>query len=440
MEKTLSSGVDSTARVPASQRPLAVALAGMAALAAAMGIGRFAFTPLLPMMLDDGVVTLAGGSWLATANYIGYLIGALASMAFPWVAPRAREVWHAARLARWGLVATVLLTLGMALPLSGTWPGLRFAAGVASALVFLNVSVWCMVRLVSLGHPALGGLIFCGPGLGIVLTGLSASAMVALQWPAAAGWGVFGVLSAVLCALVWPVVQGAPALPESSAGPATGAGAAAAPGAATAAATAGGPATVLAGQSPLARTGLTVAYGLAGLGYIVTATFLPVIARAALPAGSPWPDLFWPLFGAGVALGAALSTRTPAAWDRRWLLMGAYVVQAGAIALSLAWPRPAGFALGSLLLGLPFTAITFYALQEARRVWPNAADSFAGLLTAAYGIGQIAGPPMVAWMLHHTASQAQGFVYGLATAASALALGALLYAVMVWRWPLAQRG
>lgn len=407
-------------RVPAAalaDRPLAVALAGMAALAVAMGIGRFAFTPLLPMMLHDGVVTLAGGSWLATANYLGYLIGALACMALPWVAPAARQRWHAVRLARWGLAATVLLTLGMALPLPATWPALRFAAGVASALVFLNVSVWCMVRLVALGHAALGGLIFCGPGLGIVLTGLSASAMVALGWPAAAGWAVFGVLSVGLCTAIWPVLQGL-ALPAPAAAAHT-------------------PGLALPGRGPLARTGLTLAYGLAGLGYIVTATFLPVIARAALPAGSPWPDLFWPLFGAGVALGALLSTRTPAAWDRRWLLMAAYAVQAGAIALSLVWPGPLGFALGSLLLGLPFTAITFYALQEARRVWPAAGDSFPGLLTAAYGIGQIVGPPMVAWMLHHAATQGQGFVYGLAVAAAALVLGAVVYGAMAWRWPLA---
>lgn len=425
MEKTLPSGADESDTTPASHRPLAVALAGMAALAVAMGIGRFAFTPLLPMMLNDGVVTLEGGSWLATANYLGYLIGALACMALPWVAPRARQVWHAARLARWGLGATVLLTLGMALPLPDTWPALRFAAGVASALVFLNVSVWCMVRLVALGQPALGGLIFCGPGLGIVLTGLSASAMVAWQWPAAAGWAVFGLLGAGLVAAIWSVLQGVAQPTVAATGAAT--------------VTAQPPGSTMPGHGPLARAGLTVAYGLAGLGYIVTATFLPVIARAALPTGSPWPDLFWPLFGAGVALGAALSTRTPAAWDRRKLLMVAYVVQAGAIALSLVWPGPLGFALGSLLLGLPFTAITFYALQEARRVWPSAGDSFPGLLTAAYGMGQILGPPMVAWMLHHTTTQDQGFVYGLAAAAAALVVGAVLYAAMVLRWPLAAR-
>ena len=413
--------------LPWQDRPWIVALAGMAALAGAMGIGRFAFTPLLPMMLNDGVVTLAGGSWLATANYLGYLLGALACMALPWLAPQVRQRWHASRLARAGLLATVVLTLGMALPIPAAWPALRLAAGVASAVVFLNISAWCMLRLVALGQPALGGLIFCGPGVGIVLTGLSASAMVAWHWPAAAGWAVFGVLCALLCGLVWPVVQG---LPQPVGQGASG----------SAPSSAGSVSPAPAGGGLGTRSMLTLAYGLAGLGYIVTATFLPVIARSALPAGSAWPDFFWPLFGTGVAMGAALSTRTPAHWDRRWLLLVAYAVQGGAIALSVVWPVAAGFALGSWLLGLPFTAITFYALQEARRVWPAAGDSFTGMLTAAYGLGQIAGPPLVAWLLHRAASQTQGFVQGLGVAAGALLLGACLYGAMALRWPLRSPG
>lgn len=399
-----------------SERPAAVALAGMLALAVAMGVGRFAFTPLLPMMLHDGVVTLAAGSWLATANYIGYLLGALACMALPWVAPRLYERWHPARLARAGLVATVLLTVAMALPLPAAWPLLRFAAGVASAFVLLNVAAWAMVRLAVLGRPAMGGLIFCGPGVGIAITGLAASAMVAGQWRAASGWVVFGLLSVLLCALVWPVVHGRAAKGQAGAPQAA------------AAARANGGGTVL------ARGVHALAYGLAGLGYIVTATFLPVIARGALPAGSPWPDLFWPMFGAGVAVGAALSTRAPMAWDRRWLLVAAYGLQALGIALGLWWPTPAGFALSSCLVGLPFTAITFYGLQEARRLWPQSADSFASLITAVYGLGQIMGPPMVAWLLAR-GGQAQGFAQGLALAAGALVAGASLYAASAWRWP-----
>ena len=262
---------------------------------------------------------------------------------------------------------------------------------------------------------AMGGLIFCGPGVGIVLTGLAASAMVAAQWRAASGWVVFGVLSVLLCVGVWPVVRGRAVKADAGAQPR--------------AAAQGGNAGTLA-----ARGVHAVAYGLAGLGYIVTATFLPVIARAALPSGSPWPDLFWPMFGAGVAVGAALSTRAPSAWDRRWLLLAAYALQALGIVLGLVWPTPAGFALSSALVGLPFTAITFYGLQEARRLWPQSADSFASLVTAVYGLGQIAGPPLVAWLLAH-ADAGQGFARGLALAAGALVAGAAMYGWSAWRWP-----
>ena len=136
-----------------------------------------------------------------------------------------------------------------------------------------------------------------------------------------------------------------------------------------------------------------------------------------------------------MAVGAALSTRAPAAWDRRWLLVAAYAMQALGIGLGLWWPTPAGFAASSLLLGLPFTAITFYGLQEARRLWPRSADSFASLITAVYGLGQIMGPPMVAWLLAR-GGQAQGFAQGLALAALALVAGGVMYAASAWRWPL----
>ncbi|MDP1649135.1 MAG: YbfB/YjiJ family MFS transporter [Rubrivivax sp.] len=396
------------------KQSLAIAIAGLLSLAVAMGIGRFAFTPLLPMMLRDGVVDLAGASWLATANYLGYWLGALACALQPWLWTRwrvAQPLAHTAAV-RLGLVATVLLTLGMALPWATTWPLWRFLAGVASALVFVYTSGWCLARLTSLGAPALGGIIYVGPGLGIAVSGLSASALVAGGWSAASGWVVFGVLAAGLTALAWPHLRGtvaASTVPHATDAAAQGAGAAL----------------------------FALAYGLAGFGYIVTATFLPVIARQALP-GSVWLDLFWPLFGFGVALGALLTVRLPVCWDRRRLLMACYAMQALGVLLSVWLPSLGGFALGSLLLGLPFTAITLFAMQEARRLRPHGASAFIGLLTAAYGLGQIAGPPLVALLLHRSASPGRGFALSLQTAACALLAGVAIFAWLVRRHPLAQ--
>lgn len=402
-------------------RPLSIVLAGLVALAVAMGIGRFAFTPLLPVMLAEGSVTLPTASLLASANYLGYLVGALACTFQPWLW---RRLGHRAQvngpaLVRGGLVATVVLTLGMALHWPGAWPLLRFAAGVASAVVFLYTSGWCLEQLARRQLPAMGALIYVGPGGGIVASGIAASALVALQAPAAAGWLTFGVLAAVLTAAVWPVFDARHGPPPA---------AASSPEAATA------PETAAAGPGGMAI--LALAYGLAGIGYIITATFLPVIAREALP-GSPWLDFFWPLFGLGVMLGALLASRIRSAGDLRLRLAACYLLQAIGVAASLVSPTLAGFAIGSLLLGLPFTAITFFAMQEVRRVQPVHTTSAMGLLTAMYGLGQIVGPPLAAWMVARSASAAAGFDLSLWIATGLLLLGAALYLLLARRYPAA---
>jgi membrane protein implicated in regulation of membrane protease activity len=71
-------------------------------------------------------------------------------------------------------------------------------------------TAWCMQRLAELDHPTLGGLMFCGPGVGIVITGVSAFGMVAAHWLANWGWMTFAVLGAVMLALVWRVFGSPP--------------------------------------------------------------------------------------------------------------------------------------------------------------------------------------------------------------------------------------
>jgi MFS family permease len=399
-------------------KPWHIAATGMVSLAVAMGIGRFAFTPLLPMMLADGVITLPGASWLASMNYLGYLVGALLCMLQPAIRRRLgrNAMPNGPMWVGGGLIGTVILTLGMALHVPAVWPILRFAAGVASAVVFVYTSGWCLAELARLNRPTMGALIYIGPGAGITLSGLAASGMVALHGSAWGGWLMFGVLAAALNGMIWPTLragagshQAARAIPSAPA--------------------------------PYAPVGtrkemglLTFAYGLAGFGYIITATFLPVIARQALP-GSPWLDLFWPLFGVGVMAGAIVASRIHGVRDLRWLLMACYLMQALGIATSLISPSLAGFASGSFLLGLPFTAITYFAMQELRRLRPAHAASYMGMATAFYGAGQISGPPLVAALLARSQSPGAGFNLSLEIASSALVLGAVVYAWLVWRYP-----
>ncbi len=404
--------------------PWTIALAGMVSLGVAMGIGRFAFTPLLPMMLNDGVIDLPAASWLASANYVGYLMGALLCMVQPWLWARFPRLPSLAftQLMRGGLLSTGVLTIAMAWTDMPAWPLLRFLAGVTSGVVFVFTSGWCLSQLARLGFPHMGGFIYMGPGAGIVLSGLFASGMVAWQWTAATGWLLFGLLAFVLTALVWRSLSGSEErlLPRASRLKKD---------------ADLGPAADNVGDASFEIFLLTMAYGIAGFGYIITATFLPVIARAALPS-SPWLDLFWPLFGVGVMTGAWLSTRIRTGGDLRWLLLCGYLIQAFAIGISLWSPSLVGFAFGSLLLGLPFTANTFFALQEVRRLRPGTAASFMGLLTATYGVGQILGPPLVALLMHGARSPGDTFTLSLQIAAASLLLGAAIFGWLARVYPM----
>ncbi len=400
------------------RQALQIALTGLICLAVAMGLGRFAFTPIMPMMLHDGLLDLPQASWLASSNYLGYLIGALACALQPWwwSRLRSRPATAFANLIRLGLMGTTVLTLAMVMHLPTNWPWLRFGAGLASALVFVYTSGWCLSQLSRLGRPQWGGVIYAGPGAGIVISGLAVSPMVAQNWPSSWAWLSMAALAALGTVLAWPVLGGDQAGRERLGG------------------VAAADASSERGAHGLTEQGLTVlGYGLAGFGYIISATFLPVIARQFLP-GSVWIDLFWPMFGAGVVTGALLSTRLPNALDRRWLLCGGYLIQAAGLGLGQASPSVPGFVLGSFLLGLPFTAMSFFAMQEARRLRGGTAAGFMGLLTATYGLGQVLGPLLVAQLLKH-AEPARGFDLALWVATAALLIGAVVFAVLPRRYP-----
>jgi predicted MFS family arabinose efflux permease len=449
---------------PAATRRAAAlsAFACALTLSVALGVGRFAFTPLLPLMLQEGRLTINAGSWLASLNYAGYFVGALSCAFLP---------FDHRKLLRFGLVMTTALTLLMGLTHGfAIWGLLRLIAGIVSAWTFVFASQWGLRRLAELHQPGWGGVIYTGPGLGILVTGLLVS--VAGSWGSRVGWLGFGALALMLSALVWkmfaapPHEANPPPVPAMPREPATasvtvGAGAASrrthtpvSPGGAEfdapepgvramlISAPFGGAAssslsTNAAGVPPAsaARTRalkrdaawLVFLYGLPGFGYIITATFLPVIARAALP-GSVWPDRFWPMFGLAIVLGAVSASRTPQHWDNRLLLAISYLMQAAGIVLGVVWPSVPGFAIGSMLIGLPFTAITLFAMREARRIRHNQAAGLMGYATASYGAGQIAGPLIAAPLATATGS----FSLALLLAALVLAAGAAML-LMVWR-------
>ena len=149
-----------------SLSPRAVVVIGLVALAITMGIGRFAFTPMMPLMLRDGSLDAVTGTEWATANYLGYLLGALSAAWFAGMPRRGLQV---------GLIGVAVTTLGMALgDVAFPWLGmaLRASAGVFSAWVLICASSWCLPELARGHATALGAWIYTGVGLGIAGTGL----------------------------------------------------------------------------------------------------------------------------------------------------------------------------------------------------------------------------------------------------------------------------
>src|SRR5690606_6669617 len=149
-----------------SLSPRSIVFIGLVALAIAMGIGRFAFTPMMPLMVRDGSLDAVTGTEWATANYVGYLLGAISASWF------ARSPRRGLQVGLVGVAATTLATAwgDAALP----WVGmaLRGSAGVFSAWVLVCASSWCLPELARRHATSLGGWIYTGVGLGIAATGV----------------------------------------------------------------------------------------------------------------------------------------------------------------------------------------------------------------------------------------------------------------------------
>ncbi|WP_330115199.1 MFS transporter [Pseudomonas sp. JS3066] len=347
--------------------PLIRLIACFTALLVAMGVGRFALTPQLPHLIAEGQVSLTGASLVAAANYLGYLVGALDAF-------RSSSSRQARLRLVLGLWATVLLTL-VSVPADGFWSHalLRFGLGVSSAWVLVVVTGLSQRIAAEANRPRLGSLVFAGPAFGVMLTGLLALELNLQGRGSTAIWLAFGGLALVLTLIVQPL------LPHQQ------------------------PATTVteqpARQRPRTLYTLLAAYGLVGLGYIIPATFLSQMAAARFH-GQWQADLFWPAFGLAAALGVLLVSqrRQRPGGTRRWLVVALWLQAAGTLACAL--PGMAGLVLGVILSGGPFLAGMQLVMQQARELDPHGHARNVGLLTAAFALGQLAGPLLAALSSH----------------------------------------
>ena len=347
--------------------PLTRLLASFIALMMAMGIGRFALTPQMPHLLSEGQIDLTGAGLIAAANYLGYFVGAVDSIF-------ARSHHHVRARLYGGLWLCVLLTFASYWA-HGFWPHLllRFGTGVASAWALVMITSLSQPLAIAAGRPRLGALVFAGPGLGILLTGLLALGSNLSGQNSATLWLVYGAVALVMLLAILPF------LPTPSANAA------------------------VAGDSDAGSNGslahLCWIYVLYGLGYIIPATFLSQMASAQFK-GAWQADLFWPCFGLAAAIGVVVASlrRKDPDTTRRWLMTTLWLQAAGVFACLLGngW----GLALGVLLCGGPFLACMQLVMARLREVAPHGYQRSTGLLTASFAIGQLSGPLLASVSSH----------------------------------------
>jgi MFS family permease len=360
-----------------------------AALAAGMGVGRFVYTPILPLMHTQAGLSAGAGANLATANYAGYLVGALAGILSPALV-RSRTVLRGSLLALAATLAAMPLTRSAVL-----WGALRLLAGVTSALVFV-VAVGSLLHHLREHPPHLPGWAFGGVGAGIALSGLLVLALRPVaDWRAA--WWSAAALAAVLTCASWNLrPEDAPAVRPSRSGT--------------------GP------RTHRWFGALFVSYSLEGVGYIVAGTFLV----AAIGQGSPgWIGSgAWVLVGLAAVPSTALWARLGHRFFRPGLLVAALVIQAAGIALPALAGTTAAALVSAVLFGATFLGVSTLALATGAHLrFPRSV----ALLTAGYSVGQILGPLAVTPLLHHGYHQALLLaalvVLAAATAAAVLRIG-----------------
>jgi MFS family permease len=358
-----------------------------------MGVGRFAYTPILPLMHAHAGLTASAGAPLASANYIGYLLGALGGILLPALA-RSRA---ALRVSLIVLVVTLAaMPTTHAVPV---WEVLRLIAGVASALVFV-IAVSALLSDPREDPSSLAGWGFGGVGAGIALSGLLILVLRSVGDWRAAWWGT-AALAALLSAGAW-ALRPEPA-PLPAAGPRG----------------AERPTTPGTGRWFAA---LFVSYSLEGVGYIIAGTFLV----AAIEQTSPgWIGSgAWVLVGLAAVPSPALWARLGRRWSRPGLLFVALLVQAVGIALPTVHGGVTVALVSAALFGATFLGVSTIALGAGTHLqFPRSV----ALLTAGYSVGQILGPLAAAPLLRHGYHQAlllaAGVVLAAAAAAAVLRIG-----------------
>lgn len=345
---------------------LRVILAGALVLLVVHTLGRFIYTPLLPWLVEDGLLSLKQGADVASWNYLGYLIGALVAM-------RWHRVEQIRKLLPWALAINVLSTLLQTQAETvESLSALRLINGITNGIVFVQAPSLILEWLARRGRAAVSGLVYLGVGAGLLVS--SALVAVPAQWLSGADrwWPAF-LLSVPLAWWGWRqlAVLDIPApisLPNDNHKV---------------------PSSKLLDR---ASTPLFLSYAGAGLGYILPMTFLPMLARLKLEAGSFLVDGSWLIVALATLFAPWIWNHLGARIGDAMALRLNYILQLSGVLAVLLLPAAWGIVLCAILVGGTFLGTVLLTQRLARTLHPHQGPRLSAALVALYAFTQLTGP------------------------------------------------
>ncbi|MFV5264604.1 YbfB/YjiJ family MFS transporter [Acinetobacter courvalinii] len=368
------------------QGPLKSAFSAALIMAIGMGFGRFAFTAVYPHMIAEGILSLHSASIAASANYAGYLFGALFAIKI--------QSQHSYATSVFATIGTTLCLILLAYVDSASMIiFIRGLAGVLSAFAMVSASLWLLEQQKQ-SHQA--PILYAGVGLGIAL---SAELLVfgkQLGWQSKSLWLFLGASSLILGLVA--IAGLSRAQPRS------------------------------AFESKLSHSyaktpkaiSLIMIYALAGFGYIITATYLPLLVKQALP--NIEAAHIWAIFGLGAIPSCFFWHYLHDRLGTRVALSSNLGLQAIGVVLPIIIPTAWGYLLSALLVGGTFMGTVTIAMPVAQRITRQSQSNLIAIMTVVYGLGQIIGPitANALFTIYHTLNSS------LITAATALLIATLI--------------
>ncbi len=369
--------------------PLRTVLAATAAALVGIGIARFAYSPLLPVLIARGWFAPSAAAYLGAANLLGYLVGALG----------ARSV--GARLGirrtiRGAMLAACVSLAACCAPMPFAWFfGWRLVSGIVGGLLMILAPSTVMAHVPAVRRGVASGLILTGVGLGVAASGTMVPLLIG--WGLTQAWLGLAALSLLLTVLAWRE------WPDAAS-----------------------PVPVQ-GASPIRFGAVCTAYGLCAVGMVPHMVFLVDYVARGLGLGIGAGSVIWVVFGAGALCGPIVYGRLADRFGPAAAIRGVVGAEAVCLAVLMITANPlivgaSGFVAGSIVPGVTALMLGRVGMMAGndgaarQRGWT--------LATVAWAIGQAAGAYGLAWLYGRTGNYELLF----AAALVAIALCALIEA------------